>query len=294
MHELLNWLESALRLSTPLLLAAMAGLVCERSGVINIALEGLMLAGAFVAAAVTLASASPWLGLGGAMLAGAVLGVFYGFFVIALRADQIVTGTALNLLIFGLTPLFTKFLYGVVGASPAIPLAQRFQNEPLFLAVALVLFLHLLLRHTPLGLWLRFAGQNPAALACAGVSPLKLRWGAVMLSGMLAAAGGASLSICLSSSFTRQMSAGRGFMALAAVIFGRWQPIPAALACLLFGMTDALQIRLQGVVLPGMEEPLPVQFIQILPYVITLIVLAGMVGRRGAPQALGKVFSFSR
>jgi simple sugar transport system permease protein len=143
---------------------------------------------------------------------------------------------------------------------------------------------------TPAGLWLRFAGQNPEALACAGVSPLRVRWAAVLTSGMLAAAGGAALSIYLSSSFARQMSAGRGFMALAALIFGRWQPVPAALACLLFGFTEALQIRLQGVRLPGMEAPVPVQFIQILPYLVTLLVLAGFVGRRGAPKALGRPY----
>lgn len=290
MVELVSWLESALRMSTPLLLAAMAGLIAERSGVINIALEGLMLAGAFVAAAATLTSGSPWLGLAAAMLAGALLGLFYGCFVISLRADQIVTGTALNMLVFGLTPLSAKLLYGVVGSSPAIPLTQRFHDEPMFLALAVVAMLHLVMRYTPAGLWLRFAGQNPAALACAGVNPNKVRWFALLMSGLLAAAGGASLSIYLSSSFTRQMSAGRGFMALAALIFGRWQPIPAALACLLFGATDALQMRLQGVTLPGMGDPLPVQFIQILPYVITLLVLAGMVGQGKAPKALGQTY----
>lgn len=282
--------ESALRMSTPLLLAAMAGVVSERSGVINIALEGLMLAGAFAGATFTLSLGSPWLGLAGAMMVGAGLGLLYGVFVIKLRADQIVTGTAFNLLVFGLTPLLAKVLFGVVGSSPSIPLAQRFQYEPLLLALVVVVLLHWILQRTPVGLWLRFAGQNPEALACAGVSPIRIRWLAVSCSGVFAAAGGAALSIYLSSSFTRQMSAGRGFMALAALIFGRWQPIPAACACLLFGVTEALQIRLQGVQLPGMAEPVPVQFIQILPYLVTLIVLAGFVGRRGAPKALGQPY----
>jgi simple sugar transport system permease protein len=288
--DLIDLAASALRMSTPLLLAAMAGVVCERSGVVNIALEGLMLAGAFAAAAFTLAAGSPWLGLGGALAVGGLLGLLYGLFVIKLRADQIVTGTAFNMLAFGLTPLLAKALYGVAGSSPSIPLAERFHWEPLALACATVVALHFFLRMTPAGLWLRFAGQNPEALACAGVSPLRVRWAAVLTSGMLAAAGGAALSIYLSSSFARQMSAGRGFMALAALIFGRWQPVPAALACLLFGFTEALQIRLQGVRLPGMEAPVPVQFIQILPYLVTLLVLAGFVGRRGAPKALGRPY----
>ena len=286
MLDLWQLAESTLRMSTPLLLAAMAGVVSERSGVINIALEGLMLAGAFAAAGFTLSSGSPWIGLGGAMVVGASLGLLYGLFVIRLRSDQIVTGTAFNMLVFGLTPLLAKVLYGVVGSSPSIPLTQRFEYEPLLLAGLVVTLLHALMRLTSAGLWLCFAGQNPEALACAGVSPIRVRWVAVMISGMLAAAGGAALSIYLSSSFTRQMSAGRGFIALAALIFGRWQPIPAALACLLFGATESLQIRLQGVQLPGFAEPVPVQFIQILPYLVTLMVLAGFVGRRGAPKAL--------
>jgi simple sugar transport system permease protein len=145
------------------------------------------------------------------------------------------------------------------------------------------------MRWTPSGLWVRFAGEKPEALNAAGVRVNRVRWMAVLTSGALAGLGGASLSIFLSSAFSRNMTAGRGFMALAAMIFGKWKPIPTAIACLLFAFADALQIQLQGVVLWG-TEPVPVQFIQILPYVMTILVLAGVVGQSRAPRALGLPF----
>ncbi len=254
---LLQLLASTFRVSTPLLFAALGGLFSERAGVINIALEGLMLIGAFGAAVGTLATHSPWLGsiLGAA--AGVALAAVYGLFVIRLRANQIIAGMAINMLAFGLTPFLCKILYDVTGSTPAIPVTERFRSAPLYLNWAIVAACYLWLKYTAAGLRLTFAGEHPVAF--------------------------------LSSSFSRNMTGGRGFMALAALVFGKWKPVPTALACLLFGFSEAVQIRLQGVSLWG-HQPIPVQFIQILPYVVTMLVLAGFVGRSRPPKALGLPF----
>jgi general nucleoside transport system permease protein len=281
--------DSMLRVSTPLIFAALGGMLCERSGVMNIALEGLLLIGAFGAAVVAFVTHSPWLGAAAGMGAGILLAAVYALFVIWLRANQIVAGTAINMLALGLTPVLCKILYDVTGQTPAIPAAERFQSAPLYLSWILVGLCWLWLGRTRGGLRLVFAGEHPEALDAAGVSVNRVRWTAVLMSGALAGMGGASLSVFLASSFSRNMTAGRGFMALAALIFGKWRPVPTALACLLFGFTEAVQIRLQGVNLWG-DNPTPVQFIQILPYVVTVLVLAGFVGRSRPPKAIGTVF----
>lgn len=282
-------LASTLRVSTPLIFAALGGMFSERAGVINIALEGMMLVGSFGAAVGTLAAHSPWLGSMYGMAAGLLLAAIYGLFVIRLRADQIVAGTAINMLAMGLTPFLCKILYDVTGSTPSIPIGERFQSAPLYLSWVLVVVCFLWMKYTPTGLWISFAGEHPEALDAAGVRVNRVRWIAVLISGALAGMGGASLSIFLSSSFSRNMTAGRGFMALAALIFGKWKPLPTALACLLFGFADAVQIRLQGVALWG-DKPIPVQFIQILPYLVTILVLAGFVGRSRPPKAIGTIF----
>jgi general nucleoside transport system permease protein len=282
-------LESTLRVSTPLIFAALGGMVSERSGVINIALEGMMLVGAFGAAVGTLATHSPWLGSAWGMAAGVLLALIYGIFVIRLRSNQIVAGTAINMLALGLTPFLCKIRYDVTGQTPAIPIAERFQSAPLYLSWALVVICWLWLKYTRSGLRLSFAGEHPEALEAAGIRVNRVRWAAVLASGALAALGGATLSVYLSSAFSRNMTAGRGFMALAALIFGKWRPLPTAVACLLFGFTEAVQTRLQGVPLWG-NAPLPVQFIQILPYLVTILILVGFVGRSRSPKALGTTF----
>jgi len=279
-------LESTLRVSTPLIFAALGGMISERSGVINIALEGLMLIGAFGAAVGTYMSHSPWLGSATGIGAGVLLAGLYGLFVIRFRANQIVAGTAINMLALGLTPFLCKILYDVTGQTPAIPMAERFQTAPLYLSWIMVGLCWLWLQYTRGGLWVTFAGEHPEALDAAGVRVNRVRWTAVLVSGALAGMGGASLSVFLASSFSRNMTAGRGFMALAALIFGKWKPVPTAFACLLFGFAEAVQIRLQGVSMWG-GKPIPVQFIQILPYLVTILVLAGFVGRSRAPKALG-------
>lgn len=287
-------LASTLRVSMPLIFAAMGGMFSERSGVINIALEGMMLMGAWAAAVGTLAAHSPWLGLVCGAGGGLVIAALYAVCVIHLRSDQIVAGMAINMLALGLTPFLCKALYDVTGSTPAIPLGERFQADPLYrcwplyLCWGLVVGSWFIMKYTRAGLRVGFAGEHPDALDAAGIRVNRVRWRAVLASGALAGMGGAMLSILLSSSFSRDMTAGRGFIALAALIFGKWRPVPTALACLLFGFSEAVEIRLQGAMLGGRE--IPVQFIQILPYVVTMLVLAGFVGRSRAPKALGTVF----
>lgn len=277
---------STFRVSVPLVFTATGGIFSERAGVINIALEGLMLVGAFAAAAVAFFTHSPWLGALAGVGAGVLLSAIYALFVIQFRADQIVAGTAINLLAFGVTPLLSKVLFDSTGATPSLELQDRFGNEPLYLALLVVIAVGAWFKYSRIGLWLGFAGEHPEALSTAGIRVRSVRWFGVLLAGALAGMGGVTLSIFLSSSFSRGMTAGRGFMALAALIFGKWKPIPTLFACLFFGLTDALQIRLQGVPIFG-DQPIPVQFIQILPYVFTVLVLAGFMGKSRPPKALG-------
>ncbi|MDQ3908557.1 MAG: ABC transporter permease [Acidobacteriota bacterium] len=281
-------LPSTIRLSTPLVLAALGGMFSERSGVINIALEGLMLAGAFTAAAVTHYTGSPFVGLAAAVAAGVAVAAIHALACIRFRADQVVTGTAINILMTGVPALLSGAFFLSSGATPQIP-KERLINYP---AVVLLLLLSLLvalgwyvLYRTPFGLRLRAVGENPEAADAAGVSVPRMRYSGVLISGALAAVGGAYISIGQSSLFTRNMTAGRGFIARAALIFGKWRPVPTMLACLLFGFADALQIQLQGVPIRGVE--VPNQFIQIIPYVLTIVVLAGFIGHSRAPRALG-------
>jgi simple sugar transport system permease protein len=280
---------ATLRLATPLIFASMGGFMSERSGIVTVALEGFMLLGAFVGAVIGSSWGSAWLGWGFAFFAGLLFGALYAFFVIELRANQIITGMAFNLLAMGVIPFLTKILYNSTGSTPALLAKDRFSFEPLVIAFLLVFALSLWLYRTRSGLWLQFAGEHPEALMAAGISTRKVRWAAVTLSGAFAAWGGASLSLFLASSYSPLMTGGRGFMALAALIFGKWKPVPTLLACLLFAFADAVQIRLQGVKFGEME--VPVQFVQILPYVVTIIALAGFIGKSPAPRALGRDFN---
>ncbi|QDK44019.1 ABC transporter permease [Bdellovibrio sp. ZAP7] len=277
---------ATLRLATPLIFASMGGMMSERSGVVNVALESFMLVGAFAGSVVAVYSSSAWLGWGAALVAGLIIGALYALFVIELGADQIVTGMAFNLLVMGVIPFATKILFNSTGSTPPLPAEFRFAYEPLIFAFVLVALLTFWLKKSRSGLWLLFAGENPEALLAAGISVRKVRWAAVSLSGAFAAWGGASLSLFLASSYSPMMSGGRGFMALAALIFGKWKPLPAFFACLLFAFADAVQIRLQGVQIGGMT--IPVQFIQILPYIVTIVALAGFIGASRPPKALGR------
>jgi simple sugar transport system permease protein len=277
---------STIRTATPLLLAALGGLYSERAGVINIALEGLMLAGAFTAAAVTHYAGSPWAGLLAGIGAGVVVAAVHAVACIRFNADQVVSGTAINILMTGVPAMLSGALFLSSGSTPQIPKDDLIPWTPVVLALLLVGVTWYVLYRTPFGLRLRAVGENPEAADAAGVNVNGVRYSAVLLSGALAAIGGAYLSIGQSSLFTRSMTSGRGFIALAALIFGKWRPVQTMLACLLFGFTEAISIQMQGVFKPWGEE-IPVQFISIVPYVLTIIVLAGFIGLSRAPRALG-------
>ncbi|HYJ87510.1 MAG TPA: ABC transporter permease [Pyrinomonadaceae bacterium] len=278
---------STIRLSTPLILAALGGLFSERSGVINIALEGMMLAGAFTAAAVTYAVGNPYVGLLAGMGAGALIAAIHAVACIRYRADQVVTGTAINILMIGIPGFLSGAFFLSSGSTPQIPKEQLIPDTPIWIAFALVPLVWYVLYKTPFGLRLRSVGENPEAADAAGVRVAKMRYAGVLLSGLLAGLGGAYLSIGQSSLFTRNMTSGRGFIALAALIFGKWRPVQTMLACLLFGFTEAVTIQMQGVVKLPSGEDIPIQFIQMVPYVLTIVVLAGFIGSSRPPKALG-------
>ena len=301
----ISLLFSTLRLATPLVLAAIGGLYSERAGVINIALEGLMLAGAFTAASVTFYAASPWVGMGAAMVAGVLVAMIIALACIKFKADQVVTGTGINIMFLGLPAVLSGAMFLSSGSTPQVPKENLLPNVSQILpfvpqwriftevnvvtviAVVLVIVTAYVLYRTPFGLRLRAVGENPEAADAAGVSVNKIRWLGVILSGALAGLGGAYLSIGQSSLFTRNMTAGRGFIALAALIFGKWRPVQTMLACLLFGFADALTTQMQGVAKMPSGEDIPVQFIHMIPYVVTIIVLAGFIGQSRAPKAIG-------
>ena len=286
-------LFSSIRLATPLIFAALGGMFSERAGVINIALEGLMLAGAFTAAVVTYELQNPYLGFVSALIVGGLVALVFAVAVIKFEADQVVAGFAVSMLMLGLPAVISSRLYDSAGSTQQI--AQQFLLPNFYNRISLASILAFLLvpacwyvlYKTPFGLRIRAAGENPEAADAAGVNVIRLRYIAVVLSGVLAAAGGAYLSIGQSSLFTRGMTAGRGYIALAALILAKWKPIPVLFACLFFGFTEALSIQMQGVIKMPSGEDVPVQFIQIIPYVLTIIVLAGFIGLSRAPKALG-------
>jgi len=285
---------STIRLSTPLVLAALGGMFSERSGVINIALEGMMLAGAFTAAAMTYSTGSPSTGLAAAIGAGLLVALIHAVACIRYKADQVVVGTAINILMLGLPGFLSGAFFLSSGSTPQIPIEQLIPRAPIVLAFALVPITWYVLNRTPFGLRLRAVGENPEAADAAGINVARMRYSGVLLSGALAAIGGAYLSIGQSSLFTRNMTSGRGFIALAALIFGKWRPLQTMLACVFFGLTEAVTIQMQGVVKLPSGEDIPVQFIQMVPYVLTIVVLAGFIGHSRPPRALGHAYEKER
>lgn len=308
--------DSTVRLATPLVLAAMAGLFAERSGVVDIALEGKMLGAAFAAAAAAQASGSAWVGLGTALVVAVALAMVHGFASITHRGDQVVSGMAINIAVAGLGPTLADAWFGQAGRVPVrgesarfapidLPFAEAARNVPVigpfyaevvsghnllvYVATFSVLLVAWAVYRTRFGLRLRAVGESPAAVDTAGISVEGMRYRALMVTGLLCGAAGAYLSIAQNAGFLRDMTAGKGYLALAALIFGKWRPVPAVLACLLFAFADAAQARLQGVVVPGIG-PIPVQLIQALPYLLTILLLAGFVGRAVAPKAIGQPY----
>jgi general nucleoside transport system permease protein len=286
---------STVRLATPLVLAALGGLLSERSGVIDIALEGMMLAGAFTAAAVTYALENPFIGLAAGMAAGLAIAAIHALVSIRYQADQVVTGTAINILMFGMPAFLSGAFFLSSGSTPQIPREQLVPRLPIIVAFFIVLpAIWYVMYRSPFGLRLRAVGENPEAADAAGVGVARMRYWGVLMSGVLAGLGGAYLSIGQSSLFTRNMTAGRGFIALAALIFGKWRPVQTVLACLLFGFTEAVSIQMQGVVKLPSGEDIPVQFVQMVPYVLTIVVLAGFIGHSRPPRALGVPYQKER
>jgi simple sugar transport system permease protein len=279
----LGFFAAVVRITVPYALAALGGTLSERSGVINIALEGLLLIGAFTATLGASIGHGAIAGVVGGVAGGAAFGALYALFVVTLRGDQIVCGVALNLLADGLTRFLLKATFDSSSNSPRIDAWGHVGTRLIALTVGLVALLHVVVYKTRFGLRLRAVGEHPEAAESLGVRPARVRWAALVAAGALAGLGGAWLAAD-QRQFVAGMSNGRGYIALAAMIFGKWRPAWAAAACLLFGLAEALQIALQaaGVGVPGWA-------VQMLPYVLTMITLAGFIGRSHAPRALGRV-----
>ena len=311
--QLLLTFDATIRLATPLILCAMAGMFSERSGVIDISLEGKMLMGAFVAAAVAATSGSEWLGVACAIVACLLLALVHGFACITHRGNQVVSGLAVNILASGFTATVGIALFRQGGQTPLLSKDERFgpielwfadlldsvpllgsiyrelisgHNALVYLALLSVPLSAFLFYKTRFGLRLRAVGEVPEAVDSAGISVDWLRYRAVILAGILCGIAGAYLSTGQGAGFVREMSAGKGYIALAAVIFGKWRPYPAFFACLMFGFLEAASARLQGVDLPLIGEA-PTQLMLALPYIMTVLLLAGFIGKASPPAAIG-------
>jgi len=294
-------MDSALRMATPLMLAALGGMFSERSGVVNIGLEGIMLTGAFTSVLATWATGDPWVGAAAGVAGGMLIALIHAVVSVTFRADQIVSGVAINLFALGATQFLTWIVWGSSANSPPVasmahwtlpaswgglaravnPVLGHYQ--PLVLvALASVAVSHLVLFRTPFGLRLRATGEHPEAADTLGISVRRMRFAGVLLSGALAGLGGAFLALN-THQFVKNMSAGRGFIALAAMIFGKWSPLGALGASLLFGYAEAVQMGLQG-------RQVPTEFVQMIPYVLTMVALVGVIGRSRPPAAVGKAY----
>ncbi len=306
-------LESSIRLCVPLVFACLAGLWSERSGVVDIGLEGKMLIAAFASAAAAGATNSAMVGLSAGIVAAVFFALIHGFAAISQRGNQIVSGVAINMLAAGLTALignawynqggrttplegdarFLPLIWPGANALDPIPIigpiyAHLISGHSLLTYFALVATITsgIVLRYTRFGLRIRAVGENPAAVDTAGVSVTNLRYAAVILAGVLCGFAGSYLALGQAAGFLTNMTAGKGFIALAALIFAKWRAWPALWTCFLFGLLDAVAIRLQGVMMPGIGQ-IPVQAIQALPYLMTVVLLAGFIGKAIPPKASG-------
>lgn len=286
---------STIRMATPIALAAIGGIFSERVGIVNIGLEGMMLMGAFSGVAVSFYTRNPWLGVLASIVIGGLLGLVHAILTITFKGDQIVSGTGINIFALGFTAYMSQIIWGSRGASDIVPSLTVIDipllkdipiigdilgsHTPLvYVMMLLVVFSQILFFKTPLGLRLRAVGEHPAAADTAGISVTKMKYIGVIISGILAGLAGVFLSLGQLSLFTWGMTGGRGFIALAAMIFGGWMPLGALGASLLFGFADALQMRLQSLSI------LPSQIILMLPYIITVIILAGVVRKTKPPS----------
>lgn len=316
---ILQLLDSTVRLATPLLLACLAGLFSERAGIFDIGLEGKMLAAAFFSAAIAFTTGNVWIGLGAGILASIVLSLLHGLASITFRGNQLISGVALNFLASGLTVVIAQTWFSQGGRTPPLTGASRFNEvvlpgaasrirdiaelgplgqiySELISGHSILVYISLLivplswwvLYRTRFGLRLRAVGENPGAVDTAGISVVALRYAAVVICGVLCGLAGAYLATGLSAGFVKEMSAGRGFIALAALIFAKWRPWYALYACLLFGLLDAVGNRFQNIEVFSIT--VPVQFMQALPYILTVVILAGFVGRAIPPRAGGEPY----
>jgi simple sugar transport system permease protein len=317
---LISILGSTIRLSIPLILAALAGLYSERAGVFDIGLEGKMLAAAFAAACVAYLTGSAWLGLFSGIAVSLVFSLIHGFASITNRGNQIISGVALNFVAAGLTVVLGQAWFGQGGRTPQVSGEGRFSpiilpgadmmreipfigpiysnvisgnNILTYIAFLAVPISWWVLYRTRFGLRLRAVGENPGAVDTAGISVTFLRYRAVLMAGLLCGIAGTYLAIAQSAAFIKDMSAGKGFIALAALIFAKWKPVPVMFACLLFGFLDALANFMQGKEIPVIGE-VPVQLFQALPYILTCILLAGFIGSANPPKAGGVAYSKER
>ena len=296
-------LSTTVQRAVPIVFGALSGVLCERAGVVNIAIEGMLLSGAFVAAVVTSATDNPWLGIGAAVLTGAMLALLLAVLAIRYRVDQIIAGFFINILVTGLTAfLQVRVLQpyqqelntpGVMGAVP-IPILSEIpilgpvlfrHNVFVYALFVLIIVIHVGLFYTRWGLRVRAVGEHPKAADTVGINVYWVRYTNVMLGGMVAGFGGAYFTIGATGGFEREMTAGRGYIGLAAMIFGGWNPIGSFLAGLVFGFADAIQSRLSI-----LSVPIPSEFLLMVPYLVTIIVVAGLVGRARAPAADGKPY----
>ncbi|MCR9156691.1 MAG: ABC transporter permease [Rhodobacteraceae bacterium] len=312
---LLQVLDSTVRLATPLLLACLAGLFSERAGIFDIGLEGKMLAAAFFSAAIASITGDVWMGLGAGILASLALSVLHGLASITFRGNQLISGVAINFLAAGLTVLIAQDWFSQGGRTPSLIGAGRFEGITLpgvdavsgipiigpiyqelisghsilvYIAFAMVPLTWWLLYRTRFGLRLRAVGEAPEAVDTAGVSVIGLRYVAVGICGVLCGIAGAYLATALQAGFVKDMTAGRGFIALAALIFAKWRPWHALYACLLFGLLQAVALRYQNIDLGAFV--VPVQFMDALPYILTVVILAGFVGKAIPPRAGGEPY----
>lgn len=299
MNSLTLLLAAALTAAVPLTLAALGGIFSERTGVLNIGLEGIMLMAAFAAVAGSWATGSSVFGVLTAVVVGAAVALLHAVVSIKYKANQTISGVAINLLALGLTDFLANKLWGA-GQSPGVaavphvslnflkgvPVLGAFADLTPFVYLMLVLvpLISWMLYRTPMGLRIRAVGEKPAAADTVGVNVYRIRYFGVIMSGALGGLAGASLAVGLVSGFTTNMTAGRGFIALAAMIFGNWKPAGALVASLLFGLADAAQVTMQ---ISGLSSVVPGQFLQMLPYLLTMLALAGVVGRSRAPAASG-------
>lgn len=295
----------SLRLCTPIALGALAGIYAERSGVINIAIEGMMLTGAAFGFAAFVFTGSIWIGVATAIVLGSLIALLHGVLSITFKTDQIISGTVINILAIGVTGyLRRQFIVDAGGGRVTLPQISIpllsdipvigpvfFVGKPIYLAmIALVLITHLVLFYTRWGLRMRSVGENPKAADTVGVNVNRTRYLNVMISGAIAGLAGAWFSLETVGSFDDGMTAGKGFIALAAMIFGKWMPFGSFAGALLFGFAEALGVRFQILKVELGGSPVPVQFLQILPYVMTMVVLAGLIGRAVGPAAAGKPY----